>query len=85
MACMARSFSRTLLVASKNSRRERTDGSRCAGRLTWTSSTILPGLRDITKDNNGAFHAGRGWDACTGWGTPNGEALLAVLQEHAHA
>jgi kumamolisin len=34
---------------------------------------------DITKGNNGAQQAGKGWDACTGWGTPNGQALLRAL------
>jgi kumamolisin len=36
---------------------------------------------DITKGNNGThFKAGRGWDACTGWGTPNGKKLLKALK-----
>lgn len=38
-----------------------------------------PGLRDITQGNNGAFKAGPGWDACTGLGSPDGIALLALL------
>ena len=38
-------------------------------------------LQDITKGDNGRFFkAGRGWDPCTGWGTPDGEALLAALK-----
>jgi kumamolisin len=44
-------------------------------------------LRDITVGNNdtegllhGEFPAGPGWDACTGWGVPNGAKLLAALQ-----
>ncbi len=36
--------------------------------------------RDITSGNNGAFAAGPGWDACTGWGSPQGNNLLAALQ-----
>jgi len=36
-------------------------------------------LNDITSGDNGAYHAGPGWDACTGLGTPNGAALLAAL------
>jgi kumamolisin len=36
-------------------------------------------FRDITEGNNGAYQAAVGWDPCTGWGTPNGEALLAAL------
>jgi kumamolisin len=52
-------------------------------------STIGPNnvLHDITQGNNdvegllnGEFPAGPGWDACTGWGTPNGQALLAALK-----
>jgi kumamolisin len=35
--------------------------------------------RDITTGNNGAYTAKAGWDACTGWGTPAGAALLKVL------
>jgi kumamolisin len=35
-----------------------------------------PGLlRDITQGNNGDFKASVGWDACTGLGSPNGQAL----------
>lgn len=37
------------------------------------------GLRDITAGNNGAYTAGKGWDACTGLGSPNGKALLTAL------
>jgi len=35
--------------------------------------------RDITSGNNGGYPAGAGWDACTGFGTPNGENWLAAL------
>ncbi len=37
------------------------------------------GFRDITSGSNGAYQAGPGWDACTGLGSPRGEALLAAL------
>lgn len=44
-------------------------------------------LRDITSGNNdtdgllgGQFQAGPGWDACTGWGAPDGAKLLAALK-----
>jgi kumamolisin len=36
-------------------------------------------FRDITSGNNGAYQARRGWDPCTGLGTPNGARLLQVL------
>ena len=32
------------------------------------------GLTDITSGTNGAYQAGPGWDACTGTGTPSGQA-----------
>ena len=35
--------------------------------------------RDITKGNDGAYSAAVGWDACSGWGSPAGESLLAAL------
>ena len=43
------------------------------------------GFRDILRGNNGAFSAskgypaGPGWDACTGWGSPDGARLLEAL------
>jgi kumamolisin len=36
-------------------------------------------LRDITEGDNGAYAAGKGWDACTGLGSPDGERLLSAL------
>ena len=39
----------------------------------------VAGLRDITKGSNGAYHAGPGWDPCTGIGVPVGTVLLAQL------
>jgi kumamolisin len=38
-------------------------------------------LHDITSGSNGAFPAGKGWDPCTGLGSPNGQAMLRVLKE----
>ncbi len=37
-------------------------------------------LRDITSGTNGDFKAGTGWDACTGLGSPNGQAMLNLLK-----
>lgn len=37
-------------------------------------------LHDITSGNNGTYKAGPGWDACTGYGTPNGQAMLNLLE-----
>ncbi len=39
------------------------------------------GTNDAHGDINGAYTAGPGWDACTGWGTPNGKNLLAALTQ----
>ena len=43
------------------------------------------GFRDVTSGDNGSFAAGPGWDACTGLGSPDGTALLTVLQRQADA
>lgn len=43
------------------------------------------GFRDITQGNNGGYSAGPGWDACTGLGSPDGQALLGALQGAAPA
>ena len=41
---------------------------------------VSPGtFRDITQGNNGAYQARQGWDACTGWGSPVGSAILSAL------
>ncbi|WP_332852057.1 S53 family peptidase [Duganella sp. S19_KUP01_CR8] len=37
--------------------------------------------RDVTDGNNGAQQAVPGWDACTGWGCPDGEKLLQALSD----
>jgi len=36
-------------------------------------------FHDITVGNNGAYTAQAGWDACTGWGSPDGGKLLQAL------
>ncbi|MGZ5202063.1 MAG: S53 family peptidase [Telluria sp.] len=38
-------------------------------------------FHDITSGDIGAYAARAGWDACTGWGSPDGSALLATLAE----
>jgi kumamolisin len=40
----------------------------------------LKGLRPVMKGNNGYYHAGHGWNACTGYGTPRGDALIEYLR-----
>jgi kumamolisin len=46
------------------------------GQLSQASAT-----QDIVTGNNGAFQAGQSWDACTGWGSPNGSALCNALEQ----
>jgi kumamolisin len=36
-------------------------------------------FHDIVKGNNGHYDADKGWDACTGLGSPNGAALAKAL------
>jgi kumamolisin len=36
--------------------------------------------RDITSGDNGAYSAAVGWDACSGWGSPQGAAILQALE-----
>ena len=33
----------------------------------------------VEKGTNGAYEAGKGWDPCTGLGTPNGEKLMQAI------
>jgi kumamolisin len=37
-------------------------------------------LRDITEGDNGLYRAGRGWNACTGLGSPMVERLIEALR-----
>ena len=45
-----------------------------------TPGADVPGFRDITSGNNGAYTAGPGWDACSGLGSPDGTVLLTRLK-----
>jgi kumamolisin len=47
--------------------------------LAYGSLVNTGSFRDITTGNNGAYAARNGWDACTGWGSPNGVKLLNGL------
>jgi kumamolisin len=38
-------------------------------------------LNDISRGTNGDFVSQAGWDACTGMGSPNGQAILDVLKQ----
>jgi kumamolisin len=47
--------------------------------LLYSQLAGTGGLRDITSGSNGAFMAGKGWDACTGLGSPDGTAIVSAL------
>jgi kumamolisin len=38
-------------------------------------------FHDITQGSNGSFKAAKGWDPCTGFGSPDGQKLLAALRQ----
>lgn len=54
--------------------------------LGWIHNTLYGtlaaknALHDITSGNNGAYKAAKGWDPCTGLGSPDGQAILNVLK-----
>jgi subtilase family serine protease len=58
--------------------------------LLYTKFGKTAAFHDITQGNNdmtgqvGGYKAGPGWDACSGFGSPSGSALLAELQPPAH-
>jgi kumamolisin len=47
--------------------------------LYQSIATIAGTFRDITSGNNGDYKAAKGWDPCSGWGSPIGAALLQAL------
>jgi kumamolisin len=49
--------------------------------LLYGSLVGTNALRDISAGSNGVYSAGRGWDACTGWGSPDGSKLLDALSK----
>ncbi len=48
-----------------------------AHRLPCTDVSV--GDNDVCRGSAPFYHAGPGWDACTGWGSPNGAKLIAAL------
>jgi kumamolisin len=47
--------------------------------LYQTAALAAGTFNDITSGNNGDYKAGPGWDACSGWGSPNGAGILNSL------
>lgn len=50
------------------------------GSWAFRDITGAPGPTDNGQNGVAGYPAGSGWDACTGWGSPNGTALLTALQ-----
>jgi len=48
--------------------------------LIYGRPAAIAAFRDITQGNNGDYQCRRGWDACTGWGSPDGTKLLNALK-----
>jgi kumamolisin len=56
-------------------------GKRCGFLNPTLYASLSTGvLHDITSGNNGAYEARVGWDACTGFGSPDGEKMLTALR-----
>jgi len=43
------------------------------------SGVAQAGFRDVTSGSNGSYSAGPGWDACTGFGSPDGAVLPGLF------
>jgi kumamolisin len=59
-------------------------GDRCGHlhpHLYWLGKKGGAALRPVLKGDNGLYRAGKGWNACTGYGTPKGDGLLAHLRK----
>jgi kumamolisin len=63
------------LIAVANAR-----NGRRAGFINPVLYKVPNALRDITGGDNGAFRAAKGWDACTGLGSPDGAAVADALR-----
>ena len=48
--------------------------------LLYAMPASAKAFNDVTQGNNGDYKAAKGWDACTGLGSPNGQNLLTALQ-----
>lgn len=49
--------------------------------LFYTTLAHHKALNDISSGTNGDFVSKPGWDACTGMGSPNGQAILDALKQ----
>lgn len=49
------------------------------------SSLYTSDFHDIRHGSNGRYHAGKGWDPVTGWGSPNVANIAATIKGWAEA
>jgi len=47
--------------------------------LLYKDASTAADFNDVTSGNNGAYSAGPGWDACTGFGSPIGSQVATAL------
>ena len=47
--------------------------------LLYPNAATAADFNDVTLGNNGAYQAGKGWDACTGLGSPIGAKVATAL------
>ena len=48
--------------------------------IRYSGAAINNPFHDITTGNNGNYAARRGWDACSGLGSPNGQKLFSYFE-----
>lgn len=65
------------LVALMNQKLQRPVGF--LNPLLYGAAAGSSAFHDIVQGNNGGYAAGPGWDACNGWGSPDGSRLLALI------
>ena len=53
--------------------------------ILYAKANSTKAFVDITSGTNGAYHATKGWDACSGWGRPIGTNVEAALSASALA
>ncbi|NQZ10408.1 MAG: S8/S53 family peptidase [Algicola sp.] len=79
------------LLVRVNSQLIQQTGRNCGHltKLLYQEPSIRQTFFDISKGNNHLpssdtlqYQACEGWDGCTGWGSPNGEALLTALVQY---
>ena len=66
------------LIALVNQQRA-TSGLGPAGFINPQLYATPTALRDITSGSNGSYDAAKGWDPCTGLGSPNGASVVQLL------